>query len=114
MPTSFRSAASVTGHCQSFFPRRCLRRVARIKTDENYLIILPRVERNRFQRADNPFFDLVAEHWAVIVDKRKKHGFPSKVLTELDNAAGFIPKSQVECHLGVQWRVKAHVKQVRW
>src|SRR5713101_4380070 len=102
MPTSFRSAASVTGHCYCFFPRRCLRRVARIKTDENHLIILPRVERNRFQRADNPFFYLAAQHWAVVVDKSKKHRFPSKVFTELDIAAGFILKSQIEGHLGVQ------------
>src|SRR5260370_1911863 len=114
MPTLSGSLTTVTGYGRSFLSCCDFWRIARIETDEDDLIVFPWVEGNPLQRVDDPLLQSTAQHWAVVVDKCKKHGFSSKVFAELDIAASFILKSQIERHLGVQWRVKAHVNPVRW
>jgi hypothetical protein len=86
MPTLSGSLTTVTGYGRSFLSCCDFWRIARIETDEDDLIVLPWVEGNLLQRVDDPLLQLTAQHWAVVVDKRKKHGFSSKVFAELDIA----------------------------
>src|SRR5260370_37704732 len=73
MPTLPGYLTTVTGHGRSFFPCGDLWCVVRIETEEDDLIVLPWVEGDRLQRVEDPLLQLTAQHWAVVVDKRKKH-----------------------------------------
>src|SRR5580700_3833179 len=96
------------------FFRRHIGGFARIKTDEDHVVVAARRERKHAQRADDALFHLIAKHGAAVIDERQNNRTAvAKIVVELDALAGLVDERHVQRDLPVERRFKTNIAQRR-
>src|SRR5439155_23150791 len=87
---------------------------ARIKADENDVVVAARIETEHAQRADDALLDLIAKHGTAVVDEGEDHRLLlSEIVAELNAAAGLVAETKIQWHLATEAGFESHALQSR-